>query len=374
MVNIYLLPADEGEFIWVRYGENMNYANILIDGGTKDSGSEYAQIIEWIEKNGENIEALVFTHIDYDHLQGAVDGISKVSAEILKKVVKRILFNTCRAISREQKQMSLKTGYAEDQIKGRKFTGGYGIEDAITLMDLLKEKEIAERVIDYVVSGMELEWDKGAFIKIISPGTKELERFLKKWEPYCRNKKVTSYTTHFDMIENGLEELMKARLGSDCSDNNKASIAFLFEYEDIRIAFLADASSSVCIKGLKKLKINMPCDVDILKLSHHGSKSNTSDALLKYLKTQIYLLSTNGNKQKVPNKAVVAHLLKNSLKQEITLACNYDWWETTYHGKYFTNEDKEKFLYTNKLELLMLGENGIKVKDGLNIYGEWSVQ
>ena len=30
MVNIYLLPADEGEFIWVRYGENMNYANFVV--------------------------------------------------------------------------------------------------------------------------------------------------------------------------------------------------------------------------------------------------------------------------------------------------------------------------------------------------------
>lgn len=73
MVNIYLLPADEGDFIWVRYGDDGNYANILIDGGTKDSGAEYAEIIEWIGSHGEKIEALVLTHIDYDHLQGAVE-------------------------------------------------------------------------------------------------------------------------------------------------------------------------------------------------------------------------------------------------------------------------------------------------------------
>lgn len=94
---------------------------------------------------------------------------------------------------------------------------------------------------------------------------------------------------------------MKERLGNDPSVNNAASIAFLFEYEDVSIAFLADVKPSVCMQGLKELKIKLPCEVDVLKLSHHGSKSNTSDALLKNLKTKIYMLSTNGNKQKVPN-------------------------------------------------------------------------
>ena len=106
-------------------------------------------------------------------------------------------------------------------------------------------------------------------------------------------------------------------------------------------------------------------------MSHHGSKSNTSDALLKNLKTGIYALSTNGNRQRVPNKAVVAHLLKNAPKHEVTLVCNYDWWETTYQGKYFTDKDKETYIDGNKLKLLLLDENDFEVKDGLYIYGEW---
>ncbi len=34
--------------------------------------------------------------------------------------------------------------------------------------------------------------------------------------------------------------------------------------------------------------------------------------LLKNLRTQTYLLSTNGKGQKVPNKAMIAHLPKNA--------------------------------------------------------------
>ena len=371
MVKVYLFPADEGDFIWVRYGNDENYANILIDGGTKDSGAEYAEVIQFIAEYGETIEALILTHIDYDHIQGVVDGISRVSSNILKKVVKRILFNTCRAISLEQGQAIDENKYVENQIIGNAYMGAYGIGDAIALMDLLKEKDVADRVMDYIVSGMEMIWDKNAFIRIISPGKKELNQFLNKWEPYCRETDVSAYTANLESTRENLVDLMEERLGSDSSINNAASIAFLFEYDYVRIAFLADAKPSVCIQGLKELKIKLPYQVDVLKLSHHGSKSNTSDALLKKLKTEIYALSTNGNGQRVPNKAVVAHLLKNAPKHNVTLACNYDWWETTYYGKYFTDKDKETYINGNKLKLLLLDENDFEVKDGLCIYGEW---
>ena len=371
MVKVYLLPADEGDFIWVRYGDDENCANVLIDGGTKDSGAEYADVIQFIADQGETIEALILTHIDYDHIQGVVDGISRVSSKVLRKVIKRILFNTCRGISREQGQAVDENKCVENQIKGDRYTGAYGIRDAIVLMDLLREKDVADRVMDYIVSGMEMIWDKNALIRIISPGKKELNQFLNKWEPYCKEEEISVYTTNLESTRENLINLMKERLGNDPSVNNASSIAFLFEYEDVKIAFLADAKPSVCMRGLKEQEIKLPCKVDLLKLSHHGSKNNTSDVLLKNLTTKIYILSTNGNKQKVPNKVVVAHLLKNAPKHEVTLACNYDWWETIYQGKYFTDEDRETYIDGNKLKLFLLDENGFQVKDGLYIYGEW---
>lgn len=226
MVKVYLLPADEGDFIWVRYGNDENYANILIDGGTKDSGAEYADVIQFIADYGETIEALILTHIDNDHIQGVVDGISRVSSNILKKVVKRILFNTCRGISREQGQAVDENKCVENQIKGNTYTGAYGIGDAIALMDLLKEKDVADRVMDYVVSGTEMIWDKDALIRIISPGKKELNYFLNKWEPYCEGAEVSAYTTNLESTRENLVDLMEERLGNDPSINNAASIAF----------------------------------------------------------------------------------------------------------------------------------------------------
>ena len=73
MVKIFALPANEGDFIWICYGENEVYSHILIDGGTKDCGEEYASIIRIIDERKEKIEALVLTHVDYDHIQGAIE-------------------------------------------------------------------------------------------------------------------------------------------------------------------------------------------------------------------------------------------------------------------------------------------------------------
>ena len=51
MAKIYLLPADEGDFIWNRYGQNKDHANVLIDGGIKDSEDVYAEIMKWKSKH-----------------------------------------------------------------------------------------------------------------------------------------------------------------------------------------------------------------------------------------------------------------------------------------------------------------------------------
>lgn len=371
MVHIYLLPADEGDFIWIRYGSKGDFANVLVDGGTKNSGREYAEIIEYIESCGEKIEAIVLTHIDYDHLQGAVEGISRVEADVLQKTVKRIYFNTCRGVAREQRENIEKNDYAETQIKGSKFTGGYGIGDAISFMELIHEKGIEDRMVDYVISGTDDVWGKGAKVFFISPGKEELTLFLNQWEPYCKDNESVLYTANIFGEQEDLAELMKESLRSDSSINNGASIAMIFEYEDIKIALLGDAKAAACIRGLKKLNLKMPYDVDAFKLSHHGSRYNASDALLKKLKSKIYLLSTNGNKHMFPNKVTVAHLLKNAKEKEIQLVCNYDWWQTVYQGKYFTKNDNKTYIETNKLQLLLLDEKGIEVKDGLKIYGEW---
>ena len=376
MVKIFTLPANEGDFIWICYGENEVYNHILIDGGTKECGEEYASIIKIIDERKEKIEALVLTHVDYDHIQGAIEGICRTSDDLLKRTVKKIYFNTCRGIRRNLKETGEfleGSDCVEDQICVNQNYKQYSVGDGIKFLDLLSEKGLKDRLVDYVVYGEQAVLPNDAIIRFISPGEKELIKFANHWEKYERENEYVQYASNLDMVKENLADLMNENLVSDQSINNASSIAFIFEYQSIKLAFLGDARPSVCLQGIKKINDADHLEVDLLKLSHHGSRSNTSDPLLKTIKTNNYLLSTNGHHKKVPNKVVLSHLLKNAGEKDINLYCNYDWYNTEYHEKYFTLEDRKEFLDTKKLSLHLLDDQAIEIKDGCYVYGEYGM-
>ena len=376
MVKIFTLPANEGDFIWICYGENEVYNHILIDGGTKECGEEYASIIKIIDERKEKIEALVLTHVDYDHIQGAIEGICRTSDDLLKRTVKKIYFNTCRGIRRNLKETGEfleGSDCVEDQICVNQNYKQYSVGDGIKFLDLLSEKGLKDRLVDYVVYGEQAVLPNDAIIRFISPGEKELIKFANHWEKYERENEYVQYASNLDMVKENLADLMNENLVSDQSINNASSIAFIFEYQSIKLAFLGDARPSVCLQGIKKINDANYLEVDLLKLSHHGSRSNTSDPLLKTIKTNNYLLSTNGHHKKVPNKVVLSHLLKNAGEKDINLYCNYDWYNTEYHEKYFTLEDRKEFLDTKKLSLYLLDDQALEIKDGCYIYGEYGM-
>lgn len=373
MVKIFTLPANEGDFIWICYGENEVYNHILIDGGTKECGEEYASIIKIIDERKEKIEALVLTHVDYDHIQGAIEGICRTSDDLLKRTVKKIYFNTCRGIRRNLKETGEfleGSDCVEDQICVNQNYKQYSVGDGIKFLDLLSEKGLKDRLVDYVVYGEQAVLPNDAIIRFISPGEKELIKFANHWEKYERENEYVQYASNLDMVKENLADLMNENLVSDQSINNASSIAFIFEYQSIKLAFLGDARPSVCLQGIKKINDADHLEVDLL---HHGSRSNTSDPLLKTIKTNNYLLSTNGHHKKVPNKVVLSHLLKNAGEKDINLYCNYDWYNTEYHEKYFTLEDRKEFLDTKKLSLHLLDDQAIEIKDGCYIYGEYGM-
>lgn len=75
----------------------------------------------------------------------------------------------------------------------------------------------------------------------------------------------------------------------------------------------------------------------------------------------------------VTPKVVLSHLLKNAGKKDINLYCNYDWYNTEYHERYFTIEDRRAFIDTKKLSLYLLDDQALEIKDGCYIYGEYGM-
>ena len=104
--------------------------------------------------------------------------------------------------------------------------------------------------------------------------------------------------------------------------------SFLAEYKDEYdgdrkkgVIFSGDAHSSVLEKSIAFLLAERGAEqlkIDALKVSHHGSKANTSPDLLKMLRCRNFLFSTNGSRHEHPDPECIARILTtNNLKKNL---------------------------------------------------------
>jgi len=100
-------------------------------------------------------------------------------------------------------------------------------------------------------------------------------------------------------------------------DNNDNSIAGIFSYKDTKFLLTADISSEV-EQRLVWQKV-LPENIDILKVSHHGSATATSDELLDFVKPKVAVISVGKeNRFGHPRKEVLERLEKRGIKIERT--------------------------------------------------------
>jgi hypothetical protein len=101
--------------------------------------------------------------------------------------------------------------------------------------------------------------------------------------------------------ERGFDPPDPAAFVEDRSCTNGSSIAFLLECQGIRALFLGDSWPSVVAKQWEKLPHETRGALDMVKVSHHGSRHNTSPALLQLITAKTYVFSTDGSKHDQPN-------------------------------------------------------------------------
>jgi hypothetical protein len=110
-----------------------------------------------------------------------------------------------------------------------------------------------------------------------------------------------------------LDDLLEKEFPKDQKAPNGSSIAFLAEYKGMSALFLADSHPQVIAASIERLCNERGTDrlaVDAVKVSHHGSKHNTSRALLKLVQSPSYLISSNGERFDHPDEECIALILK----------------------------------------------------------------
>lgn len=341
-ITLEILEAYHGDSLLIRYGTKKK-VNILIDGGiSRTYNRTLKNRIQTLIKSGENIDLLVMTHIDDDHIGGIISLFQDV--DIDKGIIKRIWFNSGKVISsflnsnsiinesrdirllmNDQTQVSVTQGQClEDEI----------IKIGIQLLPILEQPE-----------PFNIE---GATLIVLSPNREGLEMLNESWEYETDTvTEVSSCKTDYDK---SIEELVEKDVFKiDSSKVNKSSIAFLFEYMNKRVLMLGDSHPDVIVNSLEKLGYSKEnkLKVDVIKVSHHGSSGNTNRRLLDIVICKNYIVSTNGSRHGLPNKKCLARIINSSV-EDIIFHFNYD-----IAQDIFTEEEKEKYNFTCKHSLTM---------------------
>jgi len=317
-----VFPAQRGDSILVEYGDANAPHRMLIDGGITRTARDH--LVDRLAAMGDNarIDCLVVTHIDQDHIQGVVDLLQALPGNVS---IERVWFNG-------EKHLPFQP---------------HGIHDALELAEVLESSHkpawdagTGEEAICLDDGGTpwEEELPGGLKLTLLSPDAGKLEALALKWSDVLEEMGVKDEETVAARIEAqedlfpGLEpmgaedidvaQLAESKFEEDKTVPNGSSIAFLAEYAGKSAIFLADAHPSLVLSSLKKLSPDAPLQVDCVKLSHHGSRKNTSLALVRHLESPRWIVSSNGAQTKHPNEEAIARVLHGTPGQK-TIYFNY---------------------------------------------------
>ena len=107
-----------------------------------------------------------------------------------------------------------------------------------------------------------------------------------------------------------VEELSAVKFKEDSTKPNGSSIAFIAEFGGKRVLMGADSHPGMIEKKLRSLGASETnrYKLDCLKVSHHGSKANTSLELLQIIDCTRFAISTDGSRHgiQMPRRLLVS--------------------------------------------------------------------
>lgn len=327
-MKIKILKAFNGDSIIISFkNEEGRNRNILIDGGSygtyyDSSTNLYGELKEEIfsiKKKKEKIDLLVLTHIDNDHICGFLKWFEMDNEA--HSFIQNIWFNSGKLIAeyfKEPENPDLSVGL-------KIFKDSHtGVNEAIDFEEYLNSKNIWDKKI--VTQGMVLH-DDDIKIQILSPCEAQLKTLLKEYREKTEDDAYTAglrkdWSTDLNSFIQE-ENKVDFKFTQDSSVKNGSSISFVLTIKGENFLFLADSHPKEIVNSLKKLGFNKekPLEVELFKVAHHGSKSNTNNELLEIIKTDNYIISTNSLGYGHPNKRTLARIINNN--PNATIHFNY---------------------------------------------------
>jgi hypothetical protein len=317
--HIEMMPARHGDALLVEYGTTRP-RRLLIDGGPLPAFNDIATRLEQLPAGDQRVELLVITHVDTDHVEGIIRLLAMPESR-WPVAPQEIWFNGWRHLE-EARDLGGREGELVSALihrrAGERWNTSFGgravrigdepariaLADGMTLTLLSPDAEALEALLD--------DWRDSAEKWEIDPGDLE-----DAWAQLVEENKFhpdAELTLGPGDLTDQLRQLLK---GKDSSTANGSSIAFLAEFHGKCCVFLGDAHMSVICDSLRRLGASgdTPLVVNAVKLSHHGSKHNITPEFLQLVDAKHYLVSTNGDRFRHPDKEAIDAIIQGSRRK-----------------------------------------------------------
>ncbi len=353
-ISIELFPAGNGDAILLDFGE----ALILIDTGYTSTFRDHLKPkLQRLHDEGRRLTKFVVTHIDADHISGAIAFINENGQSDNPSVIgiDEVWFNSYRHLHFEDKEDGALNGNIPDiPIIGGKES--VETENEIQLVSYEQGTSLGSLLLKHgykwnttfnslavtADEPLRLKISDNLVLTILGPTQASLDKMANTWYRYLKKiftGKINQDSYFDDAFEKMMEEMRQADLDEaildeemfvsnfgnwvenytktwekeDKSPTNGSSIIFLLEYKGKKLLFLGDAIPSQVEVQLNKLisDDSLPLQIDVLKVSHHGAWKNNSPELIKMMQAKYYLFSSNGRRHRHPNLETMASILNN---------------------------------------------------------------
>jgi beta-lactamase superfamily II metal-dependent hydrolase len=282
MLKLECFKAGKGDSFLLTWGE-MQENNLLIDAGIEGT----YRFIRLRLTSEAKLDAILITHVDYDHIGGFFKLLGDPDCQLDKSL--KVFLNTPSLIlaSSNSDLVSIDHGVKFEQILYDK-----EIVPVPLFLGMNRENKV-------LLNGLELQ--------ILSPTQQVIDELLKQWTAFeiyqqyqianqQQNNKVSAAEK---ALVSAKDILAKPPKPNEWEKDllNASSIAFIAGHNGNKILFLGDSNPTIIVNELDRLGFTRDNQliVDLVKISHHGSKHNTTKELLERISCNQYLISTDSS-------------------------------------------------------------------------------
>ena len=334
MLRFEALNAKHGDAFLLQFGKGTIRRLWIIDGGPRGTWKHLRRRLEDIKGEAEEltVDLAMLSHVDDDHVAGVLDmmksitSTGKAAAKYLD--IRRFWHNSFSDLVGSEAEMQRATASltaikqkvtaalsnAQPELRvdggmldGRAIAVFASIDQGRELRDYLEQLKLSgnDPFGGTISSKSGRKPVNEATVTVLGPIAERLEAFRTEWK-----KTVARGASIASLFRDDLDE----------SPTNLSSLVLLVEIDGKKILLTGDARGDDIVKGFKVAMphAQLPMKLDILKMPHHGSDRNMTEAFLKAFPADHYVISADG-KYGNPDADTVKAIVQTRPKDKYTI-------------------------------------------------------